>query len=141
MTFVFRGAADVDVTGAVPIAVEEGSYPCRRCLTDAVPGDEVVLVSYDPFDSDSPYRCSSPVFVHAHACSVHVGTTVPEQQRRRLLSVRSFDDAAMMIDADVVDGTDLEQVLERMFTDPHARYAHVHNARPGCFAVRVDRGV
>jgi hypothetical protein len=45
----------------------------------------------------------------------------------------------MLLDSDVVDGSDLEPLLERLLADPAADFVHVHNARPGCFAVRVDR--
>ncbi len=44
-----------------------------------------------------------------------------------------------MVDADVVDGRELESVINRMFNDARVTYLHVHFARPGCFACRVDR--
>ncbi len=65
---------------------------------------------------------------------------IPEQLRIRLLSVRAFDADGMMIDAQVLEGAGLDAQIERMFTDPRAAYLHVHNARRGCFAARVDRG-
>ncbi|HEX6516051.1 MAG TPA: DUF1203 domain-containing protein [Nocardioidaceae bacterium] len=141
MNLIFRGAGDVDVTGAEPITVEEPhAAPCRRCLTDVEPGERAFLVSYDPFRRSSPYRSASPVFVHADGCDVYEGAEVPEQQRRRLLSVRTFDEEAMMVESDVVEGERLETALDRMFRDPRAAFVHVHNAKPGCFAVRVERG-
>lgn len=140
MTFVLRGA-DVDTTGGRRVLVTEaGTTPCRRCLTDVAPGEEAVLVSYDPFRVDSPYRGAGPVFVHAEPCPRYEGSQIPTQQRRRLLSVRSYDAGALLLDADVVDGAELEPLLDRLLDDPQAAFVHVHNARPGCFAVRVDRG-
>lgn len=137
---MFRGADDIDVTGGTRVLVDEpNSAPCRRCLTDVDPGEEAVLVSYDPFRVDSPYRSASPVFVHARGCAPYVGTAVPDQQRRRLLSVRSYDEAAMLVDAEVVEGEDLGPLLKTLLDDPRAAWVHVHNARPGCFAVRVTR--
>ena len=65
---------------------------------------------------------------------------VPPQQRDRLLSVRGYDDDGWMHDADVVEGTQLEAVIERFFKDPRLAYLHVHNARRGCYACRIDRG-
>ncbi|MCW4461694.1 DUF1203 domain-containing protein [Sphingomonas sp. BT-65] len=65
---------------------------------------------------------------------------VPEQLRSRLLSVRAFDADDMMIDAEVLEGAGLEAEITRMLADPRAAYLHVHNARRGCFAARVDRG-
>lgn len=139
MSFVLRGA-DVDATGGQRAAVTEpNTAPCRRCLTDIEPGEDRVLVSYDPFTVDSPYRSASPVFVHAAACTRYEGVEIPEQQRRRLLSLRAFDAAAMMREADVVPGTELSSALDRMLADGEVEFIHVHNAKPGCFAVRVTR--
>jgi Protein of unknown function (DUF1203) len=138
--YLLTGVADIDVTGSDPVVVtERHSTPCRRCLRDAEPGERVHLVSYDPFVTDSPYRSASPVFVHAEPCVVYRGHAIPESQRRRLLSVRAFDGDAMMRDAEVVEGVALADALDRRFADPATAFVHVHNAGPGCFAVRVDR--
>jgi hypothetical protein len=64
---------------------------------------------------------------------------VPAPLAIRLLSVRAFDDAGMMTDAEVVEGRDLAPLIARMFADPAVAYLHVHNAKRGCFAARVDR--
>jgi hypothetical protein len=140
VSYVLRGATDVDTTGGIASVAEvPGSAPCRRCLRDAEPGEEVTLVSYDPFSVSSPYRSASPVYVHSTPCRPYVGHEIPDQQRRRLLSVRSFDGSAMMLESEVVEGTGLQPLLEAWFADPRTSFVHVHNARPGCFAVRVER--
>ncbi len=64
---------------------------------------------------------------------------MPEQLRRRLLSVRAFDKDDMLTGADVVDGQALEGLIDRLFADPEAAYLHVHFARHGCYAARVER--
>ena len=45
----------------------------------------------------------------------------------------------MMTGCDVVDGRDLEAAVQTLFADPRAAYLHVHYARPGCYAARVER--
>ena len=65
---------------------------------------------------------------------------VPEQQRSRLLSVRAFDAEGWMLDADVTEGALLEASIARFFGNASVAYLHVHNARRGCYACRVDRG-
>jgi Protein of unknown function (DUF1203) len=42
--------------GHAPVCVadERPGYPCRQCLEDAEIGEELLLVSYDPFMIDSP---------------------------------------------------------------------------------------
>jgi hypothetical protein len=122
------------------VADQHPGYPCRQCLLDAAVGEELILVSYDPFTTDSPYRSASPIFLHREPCSPPSDRAVlPAQLTGRQLSVRSFDAAAMMIDATVVDGTDLDATLRRFFSEPAGDHVHVHNATRGCWAVRVDR--
>lgn len=65
--------------------------------------------------------------------------TVPALLRSRLLSIRAYDANHLMIEADVVEGRELESCLTRIFERTCVRYAHIHFARPGCFACRVDR--
>jgi hypothetical protein len=126
--------------GGVRMVAEEGdSFPCRRCLRDTRAGEAVLLISYDPFFGDSPYRGAGPIFVHESACERFSEGDLPDQLRGRLLSVRAYDDGHMMVDADVVDGGELESSIEHTFDTTRASYLHVHYARPGCFAVRVER--
>jgi hypothetical protein len=46
----------------------------------------------------------------------------------------------MMVGSDVLQGSELEEAAGRMLGDTGVEYLHVHNAKPGCFAVRVERG-
>ena len=128
--------------GAVHVvASEDLRAPCRRCLHDAEPGEEVVLLGYDPFPSDSvtPYRGEGPIFVHAHACKVLNNDIIPERQLARLLSLRAYDEKHMMVAAEVIPGSQLETVGGAMLADEKAKYIHVHNAKPGCFAFKAER--
>jgi len=126
--------------GVSYVADSNPGYPCRRCLRDAEVGDELILVSYDPFTKDSPYRCASPIFLHAGECHPDLDSAqLPTQLTRRQLSVRAFDDQAMMIDAAIIDGVDLQHTLDRFFADRATNVVHVHNASRGCWAVTVER--
>lgn len=117
---------------------EPDAYPCRRCLTDALPGERVRLLSYDPFTGDSPYRHPGPIFVHDSECE-RDDDAVPAQLTRRQLSLRSFDAQHLMRSGEVVEGTLLLERATQLLVDPDIAYIHVHNAGPGCFAARVDR--
>jgi hypothetical protein len=123
--------------GQSVVVDESHSFPCRRCLTDAEPGERVLLLSYDPWTVASPYRQAGPVYLHERRCARVVAGALPEQQRRRLLSVRAYDAAGLARDAFVVDGAELD--LDRVLADPEVAFVHLHNAAPGCFAARVDR--
>ena len=124
----------------VLVADEPHSMPCRITLEDARVGEEVLLLSYPHLESRSPYAASGPIFVRrgAHRRFDAVGV-VPDQQRRRLLSVRAYDVRDNMVVCDVVEGRDLEPLIQRFFADATVAYLHVHNARPGCYACRIER--
>jgi uncharacterized protein DUF1203 len=128
--------------GATVVVVDEAcSYPCRRCLRDAEPGEQVVLLSYDPFDDDAAtaYRQPGPIFVHEKPCTHEPSDELPDQLTRRLLSVRSFAPDHAMSGGVVIQGVDLRETVERLLADESVAYLHVHNAGPGCFATRIDR--
>ena len=64
---------------------------------------------------------------------------IPEQLRNRILAVRSFDTNAMMIDNRLVDGNEIEPVLEKMLAPSNVDYLHIHFAAAGCYAAKVQR--
>lgn len=124
------------------VADTHPGYPCRQCLRDAQVGEELILVSHDPFPaaSASPYRSASPIFLHRRPCGVADDlSTIGPQQTGRQLSARAYDADDMMLDADVLAGTELELLIEKWFGDPAIDHVHVHNAGRGCWAVRIDR--
>jgi hypothetical protein len=113
--------------------------PCRVSMTDATPGDELILVNYEHHPVDSPYRMRFAIFVRKGEERFDAIDEVPEQLRLRTLAVRAFDANAMMVDRELVEGSDVEAAIERLFADPRAAYLHIHFAAPGCYAARVDR--
>jgi hypothetical protein len=141
ITALPTGEPDVRRTpGTIVVADQPGSFPCRRCLRDAEVGERMLLVPYNPFEVRSPYVGEGPVFVHADGCEPYADDgVVPDQLRRRLLAGRAYDGEGMMVSAEVVEGTDLEAGLDALFAAPGAEFVHLHYARPGCFACRVDR--
>lgn len=127
--------------GPVYVADHKPGYPCRQCLRDAEVGEEVVLVSHDPFTIDTPYRSVSPIFLHRDPCPAPADLReLPAQLTARRLSVRSFDRDEMMIDAAVIEGRELGDTISRLFLDSAAVRLHVYNAERGCWAVAVERG-
>jgi len=121
------------------IADAPNAYPCRISLTDAAVGDDVLLINHEHLPVDSPYRSRHAIYIRAGEETFDAVGTVPDMLRRRLLSVRAFDVAGLMTGCDVVEGRDLERVIGDLFVDAQAAYLHVHFARPGCYAARIDR--
>jgi hypothetical protein len=127
--------------GAVRRTVDASpGYPCRVSLMDAAIGESVILVHFEHQPANTPYRAGHAIYVREDATQARPNAgEIPEVLRRRLLSVRAFDDAGMMLEADVVEGRDLEQAIQRMFGNARVSYLHLHNAKPGCYAARVER--
>ena len=122
------------------IANEKPGFPDRIGIRDAEPGEAVLLVNYEHQPANTPYRASHAVFVREGAETTYDATDeIPEALRGRMLSVRAFDADDMMIDADLVDGIALEQVIERLFGNPGVVYLHAHYATRGCYAARIAR--
>jgi hypothetical protein len=116
-------------------------FPCRISLEDARIGESVLLVPWQHLEVDTPYRACGPIFVREPAHDrARIRNAIPEQQRSRLLSVRAYDAEGWMLDADVGEGVMLEALITRFFGNARVAYLHVHNARRGCYACRVDRG-
>ena len=131
--------ADLEVRGFRRMTVDaKPGFPCRVSLDDAEPGEEVLLISYEHQPAHSPFRAAGPVFV-SRAATAYVGSQVPPALRTRQLSLRAYDRGGNIVDAEVVDGSAIEPALERLFARDDTDYVHVHNAKRGCFAARVER--
>jgi len=121
------------------IADAKPGFPCRVSLEEAEPGERVLLLDYEHQPAHSPYRASGPIFVRETAGQAYDSADVPPVLRTRLLSLRAYDADGMMVEADVVPGEEVEAALAKLFAPRETAYVHVHNAKPGCYACRVER--
>jgi Protein of unknown function (DUF1203) len=130
--------AELAAQGAVR-KIADGPRPCRISLTDATPGDEVILLNYEHHAVASPYRMRFAIYVRQGEQTFDAVGQVPDQLRRRTLAVRGFDAHGMMTGGELVEGIWLEEAIERHFAYGSAQYLHIHFAAPGCYAARVER--
>jgi hypothetical protein len=122
------------------IADSEPGFPCRVSLQDADVGDEVILTNFVHLPSESPYRSTHAIFIRRAATVAAAYTnSLPDMLRSRLLSVRAFDAKDMLVGADVLEGDRAEEAVARFFEDRAVEFLHVHFAKPGCYACRIDR--
>jgi hypothetical protein len=119
--------------------IANGPRPCRISLTDAKPGDALILVNYEHHAVASPYRMRFAIYVRQGEKRFDAVNAVPEQLRTRSLAVRGFDAQGMMTGWELVEGAKLEAVIDKLLADPRAAYLHVHFAAPGCYAARIER--
>lgn len=122
------------------VADSKPGFPCRISLEDAAPGELVILAPYTHQTAATAYQASGPIFIREDAkARFEAFDFVPEQLAVRLLSLRAYDEAGMIVDADVVEGAELERHIERLFGSAETAYIHAHFARRGCYAARIDR--
>jgi len=115
-------------------------FPCRISLEDAPVGERVLLLPFLHQDSRSPYRASGPIFVRRGVPEARrIVGELPPYLTRRPLSLRAYNTADDIVDADVIDGSEAEPLIERYLARDEVAYLHVHFARRGCYACRVDR--
>ena len=132
--------AQLRALGARRLVADDPRLPCRVSLAHAPVGDQVLLLNFEHQPGDTPYRSRHAIFVSRSADRAFDAVdVVPESIASRLIAVRAFDAAHMMIDADLVEGTHAAQAFERLLADPAASYLQVHNAKRGCYAARVER--
>ena len=127
--------------GARRVIVDENpGYPCRVSLMDAPIGERVILTCFPHHATNSPYQAIGPIFVRERAQTAQpMVNEIPAMFHHRLLSVRAYDDAAIMKHARVVEGRTLEETIRDFFQKENIAYLHVHNAAPGCFNCTVQR--
>jgi hypothetical protein len=122
------------------VADKKPGFPDRIEMRDAEPGETLLLLNHVSQGAETPYRATHAIFVREGAEETYDRVDeVPDVMRPRLLSLRAFDADGMMVDADIVEGAEIEPVIARLFADERVDYIHVHYAKRGCFSGRIDR--
>lgn len=115
-------------------------FPDRIEISDAAPGERLLLLNYLHQPADTPYRSAHAIFVRERAVApTDLVGELPPAMRARPLSLRAFDSEDMMVDADLIDGAEAESLIERLLADERVDYIHAHYAKRGCYAGRIDR--
>lgn len=132
---VRAGAAD----HALLTVDSPGSSPCRHCLQWAQPGEQVILFPYSAIPSGHPYSETGPIFVHANPCQRYSATNEYPADFREGRVFRAYDSKFNIIDAQVMNSTEPEAVIERLFQNPATAFVDVRSVTNGCFTFRVQR--
>lgn len=115
--------------------------PCRITLEDAPLGQSMLLLNYEHQGAASPYRSSYAIYVSEGATQTRrLKDELPGVFKNRPLALRAFDADGMLVGAELTDYAAIREAIERRFAESSAAYLHVHNAVPGCYAARIDRG-
>ncbi|MCJ0743728.1 DUF1203 domain-containing protein [Pedobacter montanisoli] len=115
-------------------------FPCRVSLQDAELGEEVILLPYQYYKINSPYRASGPIFIRKVGKTANLDINeVPKMFDHRLLSLRGYDKNGIMKNASVIEGQNLREKIIQTFENEDIDYIHIHNAKPGCYNCMVER--
>ena len=126
--------------GARRVIADDPRMPCRVSMEHARLGEELLLLNFEHQPANTPYRATHAIYVRRAADRAFDAVDfIPEVLRSRLLAIRAFDAEHMMIDAEVCDGTQAAVLFDRFLSAPQTSYLHVHNAKRGCYAARVER--
>jgi len=115
-------------------------YPCRVSLTEAVIGDDVILLNYEHLTLASPYRASHAIYVANGSQDAVFGEgEIPQSLKLRPLSLRAFGADGSMIDADLADHETVSDKLSKLLSNATVAFVHIHNAKQGCYAALATR--
>lgn len=122
------------------LATAPHSFPDRVELRDLDPGESAILLNYEHQPADTPFRSRHAIFVREGAeCAFDAVGVIPGVIRIRPISLRAFDTAGMMVDAELADGADLEPLISRFLASESVAYLQAHYAKRGCYAARIER--
>jgi hypothetical protein len=115
-------------------------YPDRVEVRDLEVGETALLLNFEHQPADTPYRSRHAIFVGEQSRrKLDLRDELPDAILGRPISLRAFDAAGEMVDADLADGVDLIPIIDRFFERPDVAYLHAHYAKRGCYAARIVR--
>ena len=115
-------------------------FPDRIALRDAEPGESLLLLNYTHQPADTPYRASHAIFVAEGEQTAYDRVDhIPRPLAIRPISLRAFDAGHLMLDAVLVDGSDLHGAITGLLAASGTQYVQAHYATRGCYAARIER--
>jgi len=139
-----RSEGKDDLGQPVKRVVAKGGEPCRDVLRRARPGEELILASFTPFTKPGPYKEYGPIFVLANASDEPVRRDAlppagaEANYLRQQFVVRAYSTEEEILDAALVNASDLAANVQRFFESRDTAFLHVRFPTYGCFACRID---
>ena len=124
--------------GIVRMTVDDPTFPCRISLLDRPLGEEILLLNHVSHDVANPYRATHAIFV-ADVEQGEYFVVVPPVFEKRVLSLRAFDKAGVMVDAVLAQPGEADGKIRKLFDNPLIETIHAHNAVRGCFSAKIER--
>jgi hypothetical protein len=134
-----RMAASGAPDHAMVVANLPDGFPCRHCLRYAQPGERMILFPYAAIPGGHPYSESGPIFVHAEPCERYRATDEIPADFRKGRVMRAYNSNYDMIDAEVVNGSAPEAVIEKFLQKLETAFVDARSVTHGCYTFRIQR--
>ena len=146
-TLVVRAlqAGRLDANNMVPekVVSQGGGMPCRHCLSYIEAGEEMLILSYRPFETIQPYAEQGPVFLHARQCERYANTALPPEMflewKQLLIRGYTSDERIQYGTGKVVKTRSLVKECTALLSDTEIDYVHIRSASNNCYQCRVER--
>lgn len=100
----------------------------------------MLLVNHVSHDGNNPYRASHAIFVSETAPeALSYADEIPPALDRRILSLRAFDGAGMVVQAALAQPGEADPILRQMLDNDAVDHVDAHTAIRGCFMARAER--
>ena len=125
----------------VQVIVAEGGEPVRDQLRRALPGERIILCSYQSIPLPSTFAEIGPIFIGAEASD---GTPVhcdelPPGYFPRPFALRAHNAVQEIMVSEVVDPVSAIALIRDWLARPGVAFLQARFAGNGCFACRIDR--
>jgi hypothetical protein len=134
-----RAAREGAVDHAIVIADSPKGFPCRHCLRFALSGGRLVLFPYAAIPAGHPYSETGPIFVHAEPCERYHATNEYPAEFRSGRVLRVYNSDYNMIDAEIVNGSKPEAIIEKLLEKPETAFVDARSVTRGCYTFRIRR--
>jgi Protein of unknown function (DUF1203) len=135
-----RGAAASGAPDHAVVAADSlGGFPCRHCLRYARSGERMILFPYAAIPAGHPYSESGPIFVHAEPCERYRTPDEYPADFRNGRVMRAYNSNYDMIDAQIVNGSTPEAIIEKFLQKPETAFVDVRSVTHGCYTFRIQR--
>jgi Protein of unknown function (DUF1203) len=121
------------------VASSPNGFPCRHCLRYAQAGDRMILFPYAAIPAGHPYSESGPIFVHVEPCERYGDTDQFPADFRAGRIMRAYNSNYDMIDAEVVNGSAPEAIIEKLLQKPETAFVDARSVTHGCYTFRIQR--
>lgn len=134
-----RELANGPADHAIVVVDSARGYPCRHCLQWGKRGERMILFPFASIEPGHPYSESGPVFVHQEPCARYSATHEFPEDFRQGRALRAYDSKQNMVDASLVNGEEIEDVIAKLLCNPETAFLQARSASRGCFTMRIER--